>query len=195
MRSVLAFAVLLGLPLTCWVSDGLGYADDQKPASQERKEHWETVLKTRIFSFDPSRCDLMYSISNYKGDGQVHLIYDPKKTGKYELKFMNGDKQILEINGHRNSGFVANGDELFFAQYSTGTDGCTVVAYDLSTGRQRWKTKLKGVQAGVHFAYSNKVIISLETEVVTVMGHESKGDYIEVVDRKNGETLANRIYP
>ena len=92
---------------------------------------------------------------------------------------------------------------LYFAHFSTSSQGCTVTAHDLDSGKKLWETKLSAIPLADHSAYSNMVTMGLSslsgTEekhegIVSITGHESYGDYIEILDRETGEVLAHKVY-
>jgi hypothetical protein len=170
---------------------------------ERRKAAWQTYLDGRQFLFPEDYSALIWSLREFDGNAKVHIVYDPKDKGKIEYKFFRDGREVLSVQGHAISGYAAAGNDLYFTNYSTSAAGCSVVAYDLATGKKQWKTALHQAQPGGHSAYGNIVFIRLsrngegggpEGSAIIVTGKESYCDYIEVLDRKTGESLAIKNY-
>ena len=86
------------------------------------------------------------------------------------------------------------GDGRVSARYHPWGSGGSVAAYDLKTGRQLWHSPLKGIGAVEHSAYRNLVNMGLGPTAVSIQGHESYGDYLEILDRESGKRLAHRVF-
>jgi hypothetical protein len=169
-----------------------------------RSEAWKQSLDRQTFQFPtPENNDLLYYLSQFGDDCQVHIVYTRPGFPMLTLRFERDGKELATIRGHTASVFRAEDRVLYFAHFWWNGNGCTVSAHNLESGQKLWETELKGVGSAVHSAYRNDVAIELSrltgTEgpdegVVYIKGRESKGDYIEVLDRKTGQLLANKIY-
>jgi hypothetical protein len=169
-----------------------------------KKEKWQKQLEETKFQFAKDQAGLMYSLSQcIRGDYKIHMIYDPKTWWMMTFKFERDGKELLTIEGHDRSVFRIDGNVLYFAHFPTSTSGCTVTAYDLSTGKKLWETRLDAVGCPSHFAYMNQVTMDwsglpeLDKEgegSIKITGRESFGDYIEILDRNTGKVLAHKIY-
>ena len=172
-------------------------------AGESPAEKWQARIdREQQGDLDPADFSILWSLHLYNGKCQVHMIYDPKfigdlKTNFGELKitFVRDGKDILSIDGHFYSVFRAHEDLLYFAEYDPIGSGCEVAAYDLGTGRKVWRTELKGIGPVAHSAYRNRVTMELLDDVIRVQGYEGAGDYVEILDKKTGKTLANRTFP
>jgi hypothetical protein len=82
-------------------------------------------------------------------------------------------------------------DVLYYSSHSPIASGATIVAVDLRTGKVLWKNSLRGLGPIAHSQYRNQVWMQVGSDVVAVQGEESAGNYVELVDRKTGKTLAN----
>jgi hypothetical protein len=69
-----------------------------------------------------------------------------------------------------------------------------LAAYDLTSGRELWQSTLKGIGGVKYSAYRNLVNMGLAGEAISIQGHESYGDYLEILDRKTGKRLAHRVF-
>ena len=122
------------------------------------------------------------------------MIYRPSEFPKeLTIKFVRDDKDVLLLAGHLRSVFRARGNILYFAEFSRHSSGCTVVAYDLSSGKKLWRSDLQAMGNPPHSKYRNRVNLELDGGVVRVRGYESFGSYVEIVDAKTGKTLAHRV--
>ncbi|MEM7262929.1 MAG: hypothetical protein AAF488_13130 [Planctomycetota bacterium] len=102
----------------------------------------------------------------------------------------------IKLQGHRASPLIRtrDGRTLIFADYNTISNGCGLDAYDLRTGKKRWRVQLKGVGLVDHSKYRNRVRIRQDhSRYVTVFGDEMAGRYTEIVELQSGETVAHRM--
>ena len=169
-----------------------------------KKEAWQKVLERDKFRFDESNGGVLFSISQFRADCEVHMIFNPKKWFKMTFKFVRDGKDILTLEGHTGSAFRTAGNVMYFAHVPLGTSGCTVTAHDMTTGKKLWETKLGAVGNPPHSAYNNRVTMGLShlfeldkkkgEGIVSITGRESYGDYVEILDRETGTVLAHKIY-
>jgi hypothetical protein len=118
------------------------------------------------------------------GDGKGSTV-SVRMGGKELFAYTpsSGDPSYFEVGG-----------VFYYADYHFGTYGCTLVAFDLLAGKELWRTNLKGIGPVRHSKYRNQVWIEpLYEGAVIVFGNEAAGKYIEIVDRKTGQTLGHRL--
>ncbi len=74
--------------------------------------------------------------------------------------------------------------------------GCEVVAVNLLTGKELWRTRLFGTGPTPewHSKYGNQVNIETDGKRVVIYGNENDGRYVEHLDINTGKTLANRRF-
>jgi hypothetical protein len=84
-------------------------------------------------------------------------------------------------------------DRLFAAEYSPSSDGCAVVAYDLDTRKELWRTQLRGLGPMLHSKYRNAVNLSVVEGVVVACAEESGGRYVECLSPRTGRVLYHRV--
>jgi RNA polymerase sigma factor (sigma-70 family) len=117
------------------------------------------------------------------------------------FKFKRDGKEVLKIEANDEADFRIEGDVLYFALRGIPW-GCKVAAHDLKTGKQLWSSPLTGVPCPLPMsccfnAVSLKVLKDSDKStdgVVWVSGHETYGDYYEVLDKKTGTMLARKVY-
>jgi hypothetical protein len=163
-------------------------------AFDEQIARWQESVEKAAWSFHERDADILSAVSQYGGDCDIHLIFERKRPSTIQLRLVRDGKQVLTLSGHRHSVFVTGNNVLYFAHFLPSAFGCSVAAYDLTTGGELWRTRLKGVGGVAHSAYRNLVNIRLSDDVITVVGHEAYGDYLELLDRKTGQRVAHRVF-
>ncbi len=190
---IAAVAILLTL-------GGISSADD--PLGP-RKMGWTKALDGMPFVIREADANALAALDQYTGDCRVHMVYDPKERGRMTFQFERDGKAVVSHQGHTGSVFRTEGNNLYFADFAPSASGCTVSAHDLTTGRERWRMTLAAVGKQVHSAYSNRVTVGFSRlpgvdkegdGVVCITGRESYGDYVEILDRHSGVTLAHKVY-
>ena len=141
----------------------------------------------------PENVGPLYSLQVYGGDYQVDIVKKPNTFDKLTIRFSKDGKTALTLEGHYATGFVADGNILYYTEYHPSSSGCSVVAFDLAAGKELWKSHLKGIGPISHFKYRNLVTIDFQG-TLRVFGHESAGDYVEFLDVKSGKTGGHKIF-
>jgi len=85
-------------------------------------------------------------------------------------------------------------DILYIAEYYPISSGCEVVAVDLKSGKQLWKTELQGLGPVDHSKYYNLVNIETDGRIIIISGNEASGRYVEHLDSKTGKFLGNKQF-
>jgi hypothetical protein len=169
-----------------------------------RGEAWQNVLERESsFEFSEADASMLFALSQFGGKCQIHMVYDPADWAHIMFRFVRDGKELLAIKGHTISVFRTENNVLYFAHFSTSSQGCVVTAHDLGTGKKLWESTLKGIRRISHSGYTNEVTMGLgnltgtETKgegVISIRGHEGFGDYVEILDRETGKVLARKIY-
>ncbi len=109
---------------------------------------------------------------------------------------MRNGTDLFILHGHMESVFRTDktGSVLFFAAFGRSGSGCTLLAYDLGTGKELWKTRRDLLKVRERTGYSNELNLRIGPEIISVYGHESNGDYIEVFHQRTGRCLAHKVY-
>lgn len=153
-----------------WLADGTKWKwdEDQKFLPFGRIETVENVPGELIFTVSKDGCDVF----SFKG----HRF----TVGKVRT---DGDMPI---------------NRLYFADYSMSKPGGQMVAVNLVTGKEIWRTDLealgesKNVQG--YQRYQNRLNLDVGPDCIIIRGKESSGRYIEVKNIKTGDTIGHRIY-
>lgn len=169
-----------------------------------RQQYWRARLERHPFVFVDEMTGLWPSFIKFDADAEVHIVNDPKTPKRLEIRFVVDGSAVVSIQCNRHTSFAAGENRLFLAQYEPDFPGCTLIAYDLTSGQEIWRTKLHQKQPGGASAYRNRVSIGYFDEgglsdtknegSVLVKGSETYCDYIEVLDAKTGESIAIKHY-
>lgn len=118
------------------------------------------------------------------------------KTDRHSLsiKILSGDQEAYTWQGHPYSVFRILDDRLYYAQFHPSSSGGSIVAVDLTTGKELWKSPLKALGCISHSAYRTLLNLDCSRDVVTVYGNESMGKYFEVKRTDTGETVGHRLF-
>jgi hypothetical protein len=119
---------------------------------------------------------------------------DPWDVNSLQFKIQLDGRTLLSIKGHRNSVFAIDGNVLYFVEFHPNSEGGVVTAHDFKNRKQLWSTKLQAAGFCTHFAYSNEILVRLTPDAVEIAGHETCGNYVEVLDRATGKLLANKQF-
>ncbi len=187
----IALPLVMGLSLVLFVS----FNSLSKELTAEDYPQILNELESADFHLD--RTTLGDALDRYYGHYQVEIIKekDPKDGWGLKIRFTDGEKEIHSWLGHSLSIFTHDaGDIIFYADFHPRRTGCEIVAYDLKNQKLLWRTKLRALGDIFHGKYFNRVNMSWEPHgLLVIYGEESAGRYIELVDSKSGNTVANRV--
>ena len=162
---------------------------------------WKPAIKAREFNFEADNSGPLNSVAAAKKAG-IDAEYQPNPNGfgEGEFTFQKKGGPKFTVSGHFGTSAVVHGDALYVADFSPLANGCKVVAYDLTTGKKAWDRPLAGIGEVPHSKYRNRVAMSVEKHpdkdhfALVIVGQESAGRYVEVIDLATGKQLANRKY-
>lgn len=158
-------------------------------------QDYQKVADATAWSWSVERANVGDSFLKFPSTYQVEMIRKKNKYGEVTIRLLDDGKELVAWEGHIRSVFSLNGDVPVYADFRTSSSGCSVVAFDLKTKKQLWKTRLKGLGPISHFGYSNSVNLDIiNNDAVRVFGNESAGQYLEIVDLKTGKTVGHRTY-
>jgi hypothetical protein len=159
-----------------------------------RGEDYQKTAEATAWSWSAERASVLDSLLRFPKDYQVELIRKKDQFG-LTIRIVDAGKELCAWEGHYRSVFALGGDVLVYADFLPSRTGCALVAHDLKTQKQLWKTDLKGLGPIAHTRYANAVNLEvINGEVVRVFGEESAGKYLEYVDLKTGKTVGHRVY-
>lgn len=90
---------------------------------------------------------------------------------------------------------VIDGGTLYSARHSDISTGCTLHAFDVQTGREKWAVALTGLGPIAHSKYFNLVQARVTGGRVVVFGWEAAGRYVEARDAATGAMISHQLVP
>ena len=105
------------------------------------------------------------------------------------------EKLIYSWSGHHYSVFRIVKNRLFYADFDYHSSGGKIVAVDLTTGKELWRSPLEALGPVQHMAYASFLNLDANENAVTVFGWEGAGKYVEIKDAATGRTVGHKIFP
>lgn len=161
---------------------------------------YQKLADSASWEWQPEQASVLYSTILCPKEYKVEIIRPQNTFGELTIRFYHDDRLDCTIEGHAYTTFVVDESILYYAEYSHSTTGCALVAYDLKTRKELWKTQLEGIGPIRHFRYTNMVVVTVAQGaataplVILVRGSESAGKYIEYVDTKTHKTVGHKIF-
>jgi PQQ enzyme repeat len=161
---------------------------------------WKAALKSRAFDFEADHSGALNGVAAAKKAG-LSATFEPDKDGfDGTLTFQKKDCPKVTVRGHAQTAIVIRGDVLYVADYCPIASGCTVLAFDLTTGKKAWQQQLEGIGPVSHSKYRNRVAMTVEKHpdvahfALVITGWEVSGQYVEVIDLTTGKQLGLKTY-
>jgi outer membrane protein assembly factor BamB len=170
-RAIIALILLAALPL---------HADPKGWDVRIKQTRWQFENRSTL---DWARGIAGYDITLSRAAGSRVVEVAVSKQGA----------KIYGWNATAATPIAIAADTLFYVSHSEIASGATVIAVDLRTGKQSWSARLTGLGPISHSQYLNHVWFAVEPDVIVVQSVEASGKYIELVDRKTGKSVANRV--
>ena len=172
------------------------------PVPKTEVADWRAAIQFRPFEFDRDHFGADNSVEVARQAGlTAKFAHDPSSRFEGSFTFARKGGPKVEHRGHRWSTAVVRGDVLYFADYDPITSGCTIIAYDLTTGKKGWAKAVEGLGPIDHSKYRNAVAMMVEKHprtrgsfALVVTGWEAAGAYTEVLDLMTGKQLAHKTY-
>jgi hypothetical protein len=168
------------------------FAVTAAPAPEEKD--YQKIADKEEWKWVPERASAREGAKNFKGDFKAGVVErDVNGFKSVNINFTKGDDVVFTIEGHAETVFAGRDNVVYYADFSQAASGCVVIAYDLGTKKQLWKTNLKGLGPIGHTRYRNRVTLDIKDDAVHVLGNEAAGKYVEYLDLKTGKTVGHKI--
>jgi hypothetical protein len=139
------------------------------------------------------KASLTYSTNQHLPDYEVERVQPKEHYTAINIRTKQGHAIIYSYkDASERTVFARWKDNLYIAEYCPIATGCEVVAVDLKSGKQLWRTQLQGIGPTYHSKYLNLVNIETDGKIVIVAGNEAHGRYVEHLDIQTGKMLANK---
>jgi hypothetical protein len=163
-----------------------------KPAGKDDKDY-QAKADAMPWKFSDKAASATASAARLPKPYDADVNVNDVRRATIQLK--RAGKALYDWEGHSETVFIVTGDVLYYTNHHPNASGCQLIAIDLESGKQMWKKDLKGLGPISHFRYRNQVNLDLEDgDTLRVFGRESAGGYVELVNRKSGNTIGNRRY-
>jgi hypothetical protein len=124
----------------------------------------------------------------------IRLVSRKNDRYAFSITILSGDREIYTWQGHRHSVFRILDDRLYYAKFHPSSTGGSIVAIDLTTGRELWTSPLKALGDFEHSTYRTLLNLDCNHEVVTIYGNESLGRYFEIKRTDTGATVGHKRF-
>jgi hypothetical protein len=177
-----------------------------KPPVPENPIDYQKLADETPWKWEAKKASLAYCMAHDLAYHQVEIVRPQGKESvpdnRLTIRVVDDGREVYTFGGHWGTVFTQGGvnftqpgpDHLFVAEFGAHSSGCTVLAVDLKTGKELWRSRLKGTSSRAHSEVSNEITIETNGRVVIVQGRESFGNYLEFVDAQTGKTLGHREY-
>lgn len=156
---------------------------DYKKVAERAEWAWKDDLATPF-----------YGISQAGSEYDITMVSDHQNRSVLTFKIARAGKEVYAWKGHDHTVFRIQQDRLYYALFHPSSSGGEIVAVDLSSGKELWKSPLTALGPIQHSAYRSLMALDANAEVVSVYGNESMGRYFEVKDAKTGTTLGHKRF-
>jgi outer membrane protein assembly factor BamB len=156
---------------------------------------WNTGAVGTTWEWDESAASPFGSLRRYGSAYDVRILLQKQKDGsRLSISFLDGEREVFTIHGHDRTVFATWGDRLYYGLFNTASNGAEIVAVDLKTGEELWKSPVFGIGMVSHSSYSNALILKADPHAVTIYGNEAGGQYFETEDTNTGVTTTHKIF-
>ena len=142
LHTALIMATWLALSSPLLNSSRLALADERKKDAAD----YQKELDRQPWQWDDSREGLFYSMTQSAFEYRIEMIRLPRADDRLTIRFLKGTKLVCSWDGHFKSVFVQQARTLVYAQFDPARQGCALVAVNLDTGGELWRTNLQGWQ-------------------------------------------------
>ncbi|MBE2286590.1 MAG: ankyrin repeat domain-containing protein [Prosthecobacter sp.] len=166
-----------------------GAARAQMPA------FWNQGAKDVPWEWDERAASPFAFVNRISPKYHVRLLSKQEKLRHHlHISFFEGEREVFTFKGHTCTVFSIWEDRLYYALFSPASDGATIVAVDLTTGKEAWRSDVLGIGLQQHSRYSNALNLQADPFSVRIYGNEAGGQYYEVKRADTGVTTAHKIF-
>ena len=134
-------------------------------------------------------------ITQCGGKHDIKLVNPKDERRSLIITVLLGNRSVYSWKGHLHSVFRIFEDRLYYAKFHPSSSGGSIVAVDLTTGKELWTSELRALGDIEHSAYRTLLNLDCNREVVTIWGNESLGRYVEFKLVDTGQTVGHKVFP
>lgn len=157
--------------------------------------NYKKAAEIAAWSWQSASVDPFYCIGQSQPGYGLRMEVDTNQRSFIQFTILAKDKELISWRGHRHTVFRILNDRLYYADYPVNDCGGMIVCVDLANGKELWRSNLLAVGNVDHSGYANLISLDVNNEVVTVLGNEGAGRYIEFKSVKDGQTVGHKVFP
>ena len=150
---------------------------------------YQKIAEQSDWRWAQEEANALYSVGQSSSKHNIAIVSGPPHGRLLTFKVLDGERELYAWKGHHASVFRLVGDRLYYAGFDLASPGGSIVAVDVSTGKELWRSKLHPPGYPGHSAYYNMMTMNVNDEVVSVYVNEARARYFEIKDIKTGETV------
>lgn len=167
------------------------------PAPRELDHQSHLERNVRWPEQDPSP-QLVHSVKgiNPASPYGVAITRLPRSWFTLLIQINNGKSVVFSLRGEWSTPFLIVKDRLYIADYASDGPGGSIVAVDLKTGDQIWRSNLRALGWRPTFSYANSIQLQLDHDdrgVIYIFGDEIGDRYIEAKLLDSGQTVGHVV--
>jgi hypothetical protein len=181
-------------PLVCSLSVLLFLAAIQSAYAQPSLI-WNQGAENVPWKWDERAASPFGSMDHINPKYNIRLLFKKEKDGHHlHISVLEGEREVFTFEGHSRTVFYIWDDRLYYALFGTNSNGAKIVAVDLTTGKEVWRSEVLGIGMKLHSSYSNSLNLSADPFSVKIFGNEMSGQYFESKRADTGVTTAHKIF-
>lgn len=156
---------------------------------------WNQGAENVEWQWDDHAASPFASMNHINPKYDIRLLFKKEKDGHHlHISVLEGEREAFNFEGHLRTVFSVVDDCLYYALFSTASHGATIVAVDLTTAKELWRSDVFGTGVVMHSSYSNALNLSADPFSVKIFGNEFGGQYFETKNAKTGVTTAHKVF-
>ncbi len=155
---------------------------------------YQKIAVEMEWDFKLDRSTILTSLLEPHAEYTVSVTSSALRPEKLVISFWLDGIKKYEWTGHGHSLFKIIDNNLYYASFDTIDTGADIVAVDLISGKEIWRSPVKGIGSPDHSAYANFLNIKIRAESVIIYGCETMGDYVEIKLLRTGETVGHKQF-
>lgn len=168
---------------------------DQGIVRAQTPPYWNKGAESLRWQWDERAASPFGSMEHINPKYNIRLLFkNENDSHQLYISVLEGEREVFTFKGHSRTVYYIWDDCLYYANFSYISDGAEIVAVNLKTGKELWKSPLAGIGSQMHSEYSNSLNLEADPFSVKVFGKESNGQYFESKRADTGETIAHKIF-
>lgn len=155
---------------------------------------YQKIASTTEWRWDDELASPLRGIRLDGSEYDITISSNHQDRARLIFSIAHNNKEIYVWKGHFRTVFSIQENRLYYARFSPSGSGGEIVAVDLSSGRELWKSPLTALGPIQHSAYSNRMTLEANGDTLSIYGKESMGRYFEIKDVKTGRTVGHKRF-